>query len=65
MKFKFQFEVIGHSSEDDAKLTTLRALLNDSRFLNISNMHLSRELVKVMFNNVIFIHYLNFKNKPV
>ncbi|VBB33426.1 unnamed protein product, partial [Acanthocheilonema viteae] len=43
------FEVIGHSLENDEKLNTLRTLLNDSSFLNIPNMHLSGDLVKIYF----------------
>ncbi|KAL4003026.1 GHH signature containing HNH/Endo VII nuclease toxin family protein [Acanthocheilonema viteae] len=44
-----KFEVIGHSLENDEKLNTLRTLLNDSSFLNIPNMHLSGDLVKIYF----------------
>ncbi|VDO34155.1 unnamed protein product [Onchocerca flexuosa] len=44
-----KLEVIGHSLKDDEKLNALKILLNDSSFLNIINMHLSRELVQVIY----------------
>ncbi|EFO27446.1 hypothetical protein LOAG_01036 [Loa loa] len=44
-----KFEVIGHSFKEDEKLNALRTLLNDSSFLNITNMHLSGEFVQIHF----------------
>ncbi|KAM3723399.1 Teneurin-1 [Dirofilaria immitis] len=44
-----KFEVIGQSLKDNEKLNALKTLLNDSYFLNNTNMHLLGELVQIHF----------------